>query len=220
MRSLILLGCAVALCAAQEVHHGQHPHQHPRTVEEWIAALENPERDGWQKPDKVLRALGLEAGSSIADIGAGSGYFSVRFARAVGPAGKVFAADIDEGLIQHVAHRAGELGLANIEPVLGVPDDPRLPDESVDLIFICDVIHHVENRAAYYPKLARALRAGGRLVIIDFYKRELPVGPGPAMKIAKDDMIREITQAGFALTEQFDFLPYQYFLVFQEDHNR
>lgn len=212
MRLLTLLLCAAA-CWGQARHQGHH--HVPRSAEEWVKALENPERDSWQKPEQVVEALALSPGATVADIGAGSGYFSVRFARAVGPQGTVIAADIDEGLIEYLGNRAAKEGLENLKPLLGKPDDPQLPGRAADLIFICDVVHHIENRGSYYAKLAQALRPGGRLAIVDFYKRDLPVGPGPAMKIAKADMIAELGQAGFRLSEEFDFLPHQYFLVFE-----
>lgn len=195
--------------------HGHQAQHAPRSPEQWVKILESPDRDGWQKPEDVVKALAIKPGAAVADIGAGTGYFSARFARAVGPQGLVYAADIDEGLIGYLRELAGKEDLPNLKPLHGRPDDPVLAPASVDLVFVCDVIHHIENRGAYYAKLASALRPGGRLAIVDFLKRELPVGPGPAMKIAKGDLIGELKQAGFSLTEEFDFLPYQYFLVFQ-----
>jgi ubiquinone/menaquinone biosynthesis C-methylase UbiE len=132
----------------------------------------------------------------------------------VGETGKVFAVDIDRGLIDHLAKRGREERLPQLVPVLAQPGDPRLAPESLDLVFICDVIHHIENRGDYYAKLRRALKPDGRLAIVDFHKRELPVGPGVEMKIAKSDLIAELGAAGFGLKEQLDYLPYQYFLVF------
>ena len=207
-----------AAALAAQVHHGgenpPHPH-HRRSAAEWERVLENPGRDAWQKPDEVVAALGLRPGQTAADIGAGSGYFSVRLARAVGPEGKVYAADIQQDLIDLLAKRKQELHLPALHPLLGQPGDPKLPDASVDLVFICDVLHHIEGREAYYAKLRRALKPGGRIAIVDFHKRELPVGPGVAMKIAREDAVAELAQAGFALAAEHDFLPYQYFLVFE-----
>lgn len=216
MRLLYLLFCGVAACWGQTKQpEGHQAHHVPRSPEEWIRVLETPDRDGWQKPQQVVEALRLEPSSAVADIGAGSGYFSVRFAAAIGPQGTVYAGDIDAGLIEYLKQRADKAGLKNLKPVLGKPDDPLLAPASIDLVFICDVIHHIENRGPYYKKLAQALRPGGRLAIVDFHKHELPVGPPPAMKIAKADLIAELEQTGFALREEFDFLPYQYFLVFE-----
>ena len=218
MHRLIFLALLASLVPAQKPHHeepGGHHRRHDRSAEEWVEILERADRDEWQKPERVVEALNLEPGQAVADIGAGSGYFSVRLARAVGAAGKVYAVDIQQDLIDHLAARASKESLPHLLPTLGSAEDPGLPAASVDLIFICDVVHHIENRQAYYAKLAKALKSGGRIAIVDFYKRELPVGPGVAMKIAKPDMIAELAEAGFKLqTEHDDLLPYQYFLVF------
>ena len=96
-----------------------------------------------------------------------------------------------------------------------MPSDPRLPAASVDTIFFCDVLHHIENRAAYYSRLAKALKPGGRIVVIDFYKKELPVGPPPDMKLSEDQVIAGLRDAGFTLLKRLDILPYQYFLFFE-----
>ena len=214
---MILISLLATPVFAQKPHHeepGGHHRHRERSAEEWVEVLEREDRDAWQKPEKVVEALALKPGQDVADIGAGSGYFSARIAREVGPEGKVYAVDIQQDLMDHLAERADEEGLANLTPTLGTPADPNLPAGAVDLIFICDVVHHIENRQAYYAKLAQALKPGGRLAIVDFYKRELPVGPGAAMKIAKPDMIAELEQASFQLETEHHFLPHQYFLVF------
>ncbi len=205
-----------AALVGQKMHHGQdHPHpHHQRSAEEWVDILERPERDDWQKPVEVVDALALQPGLDLADIGAGSGYFSVPLAKRVAPNGKLYAVDVQQDLLDHLAERSKSEALPNLVPVLGKFDDPALADASVDLIFICDVVHHIENRPAYYAKLAQALRPDGRLAIVDFYKRDQPVGPSMEMKIAKSAMIAELEQAGFRLSGQHDFLPYQYFLIF------
>jgi ubiquinone/menaquinone biosynthesis C-methylase UbiE len=194
---------AAALAAAQVPD--QH---HPPSSSEYARVLEDPSRDEWQKPHEVLTALGLKPSDTVADIGAGSGYFARRFAR---HAGKVLAVDVDPGLLEIAARNAP----VNLQTVLAAPDDPRLAPRSVDVIFFCDVLHHVANRPAYYSKLAAALKPGGRIVVVDFYKKELPVGPPPAMKLADNAVIAEFAAAGFRLARRFDTLPYQYFLVFQ-----
>ena len=170
--------------------------------------LNAPSREAWQKPDEVVKALGLKPGESVADIGAGTGYFARRFATHVG---KVYAVDIDETLLKTAAENAPP----NLETVLATPDDPKLPEASVDVIFFCNVLHHIENRAAYYQKLARALKPGGRIVNIDFYKKPLPVGPPAGKKLSENDVVTEFKAAGFTLTKTHAFLPYQYFQVFE-----
>jgi len=196
--------------AAAQVAH-QH---HPGSVPEYIKALEDPERDAWQKPAQVMEKLALKPGDSVADLGAGSGYFTVRLARAVGPTGKVYAIDIEPKMLEHIQQRAQPEKLTNIQTVLADPHDPKLPPASVDIIFICDTLHHISERSTYYPLLVRALKPGGRLVDIDFQKRDLPIGPPVSMKIAKEEVVKEVAPAGFRLLQDFDFLEYQYFLVF------
>ncbi len=99
--------------------------------------------------------------------------------------------------------------------MLALPDNPRLRPQSVDTIFFCDVLHHIENRPAYYAKIAEALKPGGRVVVIDFYDKPLPVGPPPAMKLSADAVVEEFQRAGFKLSKRLDTLPYQYFLFFE-----
>ena len=194
------------LLAAQ--HHMQH------SAEEYAKVLDDPERDSWQKPEEVVRALGLKPGATIADVGAGTGYFTVRFARPVGPKGRVLAVDIDPKLLERVRQRSADVKLENVETVLAAADDPHLRAGSVDVIFICDVIHHIENRPAYYKLLGRALKPGGRLAIVDFHKRPMPVGPSIEMKIAREELIREVEGSGFRLAREHRMLPHQYFLIF------
>lgn len=196
------------LMAAAAYAQVQHQHHAPGSADEYIRVLEDPQRDAWQKPHEVVMALELKPDEAIADIGAGSGYFTRRFAM---HAGKVYAVDIDPKLLEKTMKDAPK----NVESVLAAPDDPKLPPASVDTIFFCDVLHHVANRGAYYQKLAKALKPGGRIVIIDFYKKKLPVGPPESMKISEEAIVAELKSAGFRQTRSFDFLPYQYFLVFQ-----
>ena len=195
------------LCLA--VSSGQVPHQHhPPSSGEYAKVLEDPSRDEWQKPHDVVMALDLKSNDTIADIGSGTGYFARRFAN---HAGKVYAVDIDEKLLEI----ARDASLPNLETVLAAPDDPRLPPAKIDTIFFCDVLHHIDNRPAYYAKLAKALKTGGRIVVIDFYKKDLPVGPPPLMKLSAEEIILEFRNAGFALAKRLDILPYQYYLFFE-----
>ena len=135
--------------------------------------------------------------------------------------------DIDQDLIDHLNERASERtsqghrseqpqNCSCLSPVLVSPNDPLLREKSLDIVFVCDVIHHVDDRQGYFAKLPGALRPGHRLAIVDFYKRETPVGPPLAMKIAREDLIAELREAGFVLAQEFDFLPHQYFLVTQD----
>ena len=204
MRVCAIVAALAAVAAAQT----QHQHHPPADAAEYARILEDPRRDVWQLPDQVILALELTRQETIADIGAGSGYFTRRFAR---HAKKVYAVDIDPKLLEMVRKNAP----ANVETVLATPDDPKLPEASVDTIFFCDVLHHIENRPGYYARLAKALKPGGRIVNIDFHKKPTPVGPPEAMRISEQDVIREFQAAGFRQTKSLDILPYQYFLTFQ-----
>ncbi|MBK5294328.1 MAG: class I SAM-dependent methyltransferase [Acidobacteriia bacterium] len=188
-----------------QAQHQNHP---PRSAGEYAKVLENPARDAWQKPHEVVTALGLRPDEAVADIGAGSGYFSRRLAH---HAGKVYAVDIDAKLLEMAKANAP----ANVETVLASANDPKLAEGSVDTIFFCDVLHHISERGAYYAKLGRALRPGGRIVMIDFRKLDLPVGPPVSMKLAEEEVVAEMKAAGFVLARKHDFLPYQYFMEFR-----
>lgn len=203
MNSTILLAL-LALPLAAQVEHQHHP---PASAEEYAKVLNDPKRDAWQKPHEVVTALALRSDESVADIGAGTGYFALRFAR---HAGSVYAVDIDEKLLAMAAKGAP----TNLKTVLAAPDDPKLPAGSVDTIFFCDVLHHISNRPAYYEKLMKAMKPGGRIVIVDFHKKPLPVGPGPEMKLSSDEVDAEMKAAGFRKVKSFDFLEYQYFNVY------
>jgi arsenite methyltransferase len=217
MRALapLLLAVAVAppafpqaAATPQEMHH---LHGDPAA---YIAALDDPARDAYQKPDEVMKALALRQGEVVADIGSGSGYFTLRFAHAVGSTGRVYAVDISPDMIRHLNHRVRDADIRNVIPVLADPDDPLLPDHSVDRFVIVDTWHHVEDQAKYLSLMKRMLKPGGQVVHIDFQKRDLPVGPPPGMKIAREDLVKQMEGAGFGLVAEHSFLPYQYFLVF------
>jgi arsenite methyltransferase len=189
--------------------HGLH-----RDSKEYIAVLEDPKRDSYQKPQEVVMALGLREGEVIADIGAGSGYFSFRLAHLVGEKGRVYAVDVSPDMILHVNRRIRDSGVKNVVSILAPPDDPLLADSSLDRVFVCDTWHHIETQTHYLALLKKMLKPGGQIVMIDFHKRQLPVGPPLEMKIAREDLIEQMKEAGFQLVKEHTFLPYQYFLVF------
>ena len=193
-----------SLFAAQAAHQ----HHPPTDAKEYARILNDPAREAWQKPQEVIAALKIQPSDVIADIGAGSGYFARRF---VEHASKVYAVDISADLLKIAANGAPK----NLVTVLASEDDPKLPSSSVNLVFICDVLHHIENRPAYYQKLKTALKPGGRIVNIDFYKKDLPVGPPVPMKLSEEQVIDEFKAAGFKLARKHDMLPYQYFLEFE-----
>jgi ubiquinone/menaquinone biosynthesis C-methylase UbiE len=169
----------------------------------------------WQKPDDVVARLELPRDAMVADVGAGTGYFSVRFARAV-PDGKVFASDIEPDMVRYVRERAQREALTNIVAIEGTADDPRIP-APVDVIFVCNVYHHIADRPAFFGPLTRAVRHGGRLVLVDF-KKDAPAdgpGPPPEHRIAQAQMVEELARAGWTLAfADTELLPYQYVAVF------
>jgi len=189
-------------------------HQGHGDSDAYIAMLENPERDSYQKPDEVVAALRLEQGEVIADIGAGSGYFAFRFSHAVEKTGKVYAVDINPDMIRYVNRKSRDLGTENVVTILAEEDDPLLPSESTDRVFICNTWHHVSYQERYLDLIKRALKPGGQVIMVDYRKTELPVGPPVHMKIAAGDLKSQMEKAGFQLVEEHKFLPYQYFLVF------
>jgi ubiquinone/menaquinone biosynthesis C-methylase UbiE len=205
---LALAAPAVAQTVATQ-HDAHRLHNDPT---KYMAALDDPARDAWQKPHEVLMALGLKEGDVVADIGAGSGYFALRFARHVG-AGRVLAVDVSQPMLDELTTRAKAAALSNVTPVLARPDDPTLPDEGVNVIFTCNTWHHIERRPTYLAKVKQALAPGGRFVIVDFHK-DAPVGPPASMKLTRDEVLAEARAAGFALANEPTFLPHQYFLVF------
>ncbi len=199
-------------------HHGGGHHKHHRfeNAEEWAKQFDSPERAAWQKPDEVVSSLALAPDAAVADLGAGTGYFAERFARAA-PSGQVYAQDIEPDMVRYLGERAREAGLTNLKPVLGAADDPALP-EAVDLAFMCDVYHHVGDVEGYFQKVAAALKPGGRLAIVDFKKDAPEDAPGPpaAMRVAADVIVEQLAGIGFQLERRDDaLLEYQYVLVFK-----
>jgi ubiquinone/menaquinone biosynthesis C-methylase UbiE len=185
-------------------------------LDQYIALLEDPKRDEWQKPNAVIQALNLKEGQVVADIGAGSGYFTLRLARRVGQKGQVFAVDVDEGMLSYLRQRLAKEKMQNVQVMQVPPHDPLLIDGSLHLAFICNTYHHLEDRDVYLRKLHKALKPDGRLVIVDFYKKEgMPVGPPMSMRLGEETVQKELQQAGVKVTEKLTFLPYQYILIAQ-----
>ena len=170
-------------------------------------------RDAWQQPDRVVRALALAPGARVADLGAGGGYFTFRLADAVGPTGRVYAVDVDEGLLAYVAKEATARGHRNVETVRAATGDPLLPEDGVDLIFTCDTYHHLAERSAYFRRAARYLRPGGRVAVVDFDDRTWfarVLGHGTPAGVIRQEM----EAAGYRLVQEHDFIDRQSFQVF------
>ncbi len=210
------IGALLVVWAAFGQQTAMPPATGNRPLADRIASFENPERASWQKPDEIVAALKLKKGDVVADIGAGTGYFSRRFAKAVGPQGKVYAVDISADVFEYLKQEAEKQQLNNIETVVSRVDDPLLPKDTVDLAFFCDVTHHVANRVQFYKKLGLALKKKGRMAIID-YPPDSPRKPHkPEELVPQSQVIAEAREAGFKLVHEYRFLPRQYFLLFQK----
>ena len=212
---LTLLILPLSVAAQEAVPHSvQEMHRLHSNPEAYIGALEDPRRDAYQKPQEVMTALGIKSGEVIADIGAGSGYFTFRLAHHVGDKGKIYAVDVSPDMILHINRRIRELNVSNVVTILSDPDDPLLPDHSIDRFFFSESWHHIENQTKYLALMKRMLKPGGEVVMIDFKKKNLPVGPPLQMRIAREDLIHQMESHGFRLKREYTFLPYQYFLIF------
>ena len=184
-------------------------------AEKYIAFLEKPERAVWQKPDAVVAALALTGSETIIDVGAGSGYFSFRFAKAL-PTGKVISEDTEPEMVRHIHHKVMSEGITNIQAVLSKPEDPELAG-SADWVFICDVLHHVPERQAWVNHLGSEMKRGAKLALVEFKEGKLPEGPPESVKIPRAQLISLFGSAGLSLdSEKPDLLPYQVFLVFRK----
>ena len=219
----LLIGL-VMVCASRGVvraTYQQHSHQKPDHMEHrfddperYAKSFDDPARDTWQMPGRVIDALGVAAEASVADIGAGTGYFSVRLAKAV-RRGTVYAVDIEPSMLEYIRKRAETERLPNVVTVLAETTGPSLP-KPVDLVLVVDTYHHLPDRPRYFKDLRKALAEGGRVAIIDF-RMDSPEGPPREFRFEVDQIVDEMKQAGFRLDARHDFLPRQHFLVFGVD---
>ena len=194
------------------MQHGDGAYHHSFSdAEKWAKQFDDPERDSWQLPEKVFEILKLDDDAIVADIGAGTGYFSTKLAKHLND-GKVIAVDAEPDMVRYLQGRIAKESLKNVQVVLGGGDTPYLP-EPVDLVLLVDVYHHIGNRVDYFKQLANALKKNGRIAVIDF--REAGPGTPPAEHIVKFDQANdELTKAGYQLLERHEFLPKQYIAIF------
>ena len=186
-------------------------------VERWVRIFDSEDRDEWQMPVRVVEALRIGPGSVVADLGAGTGYFTVHLARAVSPGGRVLAIDTEPNLVDYLGKRAEHEGVEGVEPVLADPDDPRIPPGAALRVLVVNTYHHIGGRVDYLRRLQASLAEDGQVVVIDYYKKPLPVGPPLEQKLSRDDVVAEFQAAGYRLASEETFLPYQYFLSFAPD---
>jgi cyclopropane fatty-acyl-phospholipid synthase-like methyltransferase len=210
---LVSLGLAIAGTIAGTTAAQTPPTHHHDFVgaEEWAGVFDDPSRDEWQRPHQVMQALDLAPDATVADIGSGTGYFTVRLAHFV-PKGRVYGVDIEPDMVKYLSHRAESSGLANVTAVAGKLDDPMLPSP-VDRVLLVDTYHHIGNRASYFSHLRASLNPGARVAIIDF-NAQSTMGPPVEERLPPTQVTSEMESAGYTLLQHHDFLPNQYFLVF------
>ncbi|MBL8019114.1 MAG: class I SAM-dependent methyltransferase [Leptospirales bacterium] len=180
------------------------------SFDELVKRFENPEREKWQKPQDLVRFLGELKGKTVADLGAGTGYFSFRLAE---KGATVIALDIDERFLEFIRKEQERRGVSGLAVRKTEPDGLRLNDGEVDLLLLVDVYHHIGNRVAFFKGAKTKLKPRGRIVIVDFRKGDLPVGPPDKHKLSSGEAEVELQQAGYATEVENNLLPYQYIVT-------
>ena len=212
---------AVAVLTATVVS-AQQPGKHPvsgRVYAQTMGVqgapwLDRRERDREEDPDLAIRLLRIQKGSTVADVGAGSGNITVRLAKAVGPTGKVYANDIQPGMLDLLQKNVAKANLTNVVPVLGAIDDPKLPAESIDLAIMVDVYHEFSEPQKMLQRLREALKPGGRLVLLEYRAEDPEVPILREHKMTKAQVKQEVEYEGFKQSRVFDDLPWQHLFVF------
>jgi predicted methyltransferase len=176
--------------------------------------LTRPDRDAEEQPDRVVRELGIAPGSIVADLGAGVGYFTWRMARAVGDEGKVIAVDIQPGMLERLKQNLAERDIHNVEMVLGTEDDPRLPNDQVDLVLLVDVYHELQQPELTMEHVRQSLKPGGRVVFIEYRKEDPSIPIQPLHKMTVREVRDELEPMGFEFVELKSFLPAQHIIIF------
>lgn len=184
-----------------------------KNIEQWIARLDNPEREKKQLPTEVIEKLLLQTNDVVADIGAGTGYFALRIAAAY-PDVTVIAADSEPEMVAYLQYQAAERKLSNVEPIVIDPSRPVLPVKA-NVALTVNTYHHIDNRVEYLKNVRGNMAPGARIAVIDFNMAS-PEGPPPEHRIPTAQVVEEFAQAGFALAQEWNFLPFQYFLLFKQ----
>jgi ubiquinone/menaquinone biosynthesis C-methylase UbiE len=201
-----LIGLSLAVAASAQLAS--------RPAEEWKNTLEQSSRVDGLKIGEIVGRLGLKPGQVVADLGAGTGLFSTPLAKAVAPAGKVYAVEIDKGFLPLIEAKAKESNLSNVKTVLGEFTDPKLPATDVDVAFMHDVLHHVEDRPGYLKKAGGYVKRGGRFVIIDYQAANSPHRDQPNLIVSEEQVTGWMKAAGFGKVDKVDLFPDKYFLIF------
>ncbi len=198
-----------------EGNDGQQPRPHGRLFPpQDLGLLEAPDRDFWQRPDQIMDSLAVADASVVADVGAGSGWFTIHLARRVGPQGVVYAQDVQPEMLNAISRRVLREGLTNVKPVLGRGSDPRLPAGVIDAVLLVDTYHEIDDRVTMLKNIAKSLKPQGRLGVVDFRLDGTGPGPEPDERVSPDVVVKDAKSAGLRLIRQEPFLQYQYFLIF------
>ena len=176
--------------------------------------LDRREREDEENPDLAIRLLRIRKGATVADIGAGSGYISIRMAKTVGPMGKVYASDIQQGMLELLQQNVSKAKLDNVIPVLGTIDDPKLPADSLDLAIMVDVYHEFSEPQKMLQRIREALKADGRLVLLEYRAEDANVPILPDHKMTKAQVKQEVEHEGFRQSRVYDDLPWQHLFIF------
>jgi ubiquinone/menaquinone biosynthesis C-methylase UbiE len=177
--------------------------------------LDRAEREAEEAPTKAIEALDIRPGMVVADVGAGSGYYTMRLARQVGPTGRVFATDVQRGMLDLIERRLTDEGLTNVTTLLGSAEDPALPARALDLILMVDVYHELQSPQAFMRRLRDTLKPDGRLVLLEFRKEDPRVPIREEHKMTVDEARRELTADGLVFDRVIGVLPWQHILVFK-----
>lgn len=208
----LLLSVSVCLAASAQDNLQQRTTRKPYSPSRIEKGLESPQREQWQQPDRVVAALGLQQGDVVADVGAGSGYFTFRLAKVVGSGGKVYAVDIQEEMLAYIRAKMQKTGITNIVPVSSAPIDPMLPAASCNSILLVNTYHELVDPVALMKNLRQALKPGGTIAILNWNESVTR----KKLYVPMDLVVEQMKLAGFRLSKSHDFLERQYFLVFSQ----
>jgi ubiquinone/menaquinone biosynthesis C-methylase UbiE len=215
LASVFALATALSLAAQQAGVHPLSGRRFAQTMSvEGADWLDRSERDLEENPDRAIDVLKLEKGSTVADVGAGSGYMTVKLAKKVGPQGKVYANDIQQGMLDLLSKRVTKSKLTNVSTVLGTQDDPKLPADTIDLVIMVDVYHELSQPQVMLRHIRDSLKPGGRLVLLEYRKEDPDIPIRPEHKMSMADAKLEVEAEGFKLTKTNEDLPRQHILIF------
>lgn len=214
LASALLL--AVFLCSAEDVHpitHRRIAHVMGAAGADWLV---RPERESEEHPDQALDAIGIQRGSTVADIGAGVGYFTWRLAERVGPSGVVYGEDIQQRMLDLLLQNTGARHLMNVHPVLGTPEDPRLPKNSVDLALLVDVYHEFSEPEKMLDGIRDSLKPGGRIVFLEYRAEDPKVPILEEHKMTVAQVRAEVQPEGYRFDKTIEVLPEQHIIIFRK----